>query len=319
MKRNGTGGFWRLLSFLCRPNLPFMCFNWLVTVAAVVGTMVVLARSLTGPAVYALYAVSAASLAYSVYTAVRFAPGLRVRFLQAMRRRAFTRNLVGDYAFRTVVFSALSVILTLGFAVLNLVVAWMVRSKWYATLAAYYICLSLLRVGVFRGGHRAFHAAAGEPRKLLRLQLRIYRLCGVALCLLEIVMMAGVTLMVLQQKPVPHSEIMAIALAAYTFYKVILAICNLIKAQRRCDPLVQSIRNIGLADAAVALLSLQVSLEAVFSDGDGGLLWLNAVMGVFVCLLTLALGIGMIVRANRRLRDLAKQGDDYAGERREEI
>ena len=71
----------------------------------------------------------------------------------------------------------------------------------------------------------------------------------------------------------------------------------------------QSFRNINLADAAVSLLSLQVTLVAVFSDGtDGAMNALNAVTGFAVCALTLALGVFMIVRANARLKKIKEEG-----------
>ena len=73
--------------------------------------------------------------------------------------------------------------------------------------------------------------------------------------------------------------------------------------------MLQSFRNINLADAAVSLLSLQVTLVAVFSDGtDGAMNALNAVTGFAVCALTLALGVFMIVRANARLKKIKEEG-----------
>lgn len=106
--------------------------------------------------------------------------------------------------------------------------------------------------------------------------------------------------MVLRQDPTPHSEIAAIASAAYAFYKITLAIVNQLKVRRLDDPSMQAVRSIGLTDAAVSLFALQTTLVSVFSDGDEErLLPLNAVVGFCVCALTLGLGIWMIVRSHQ--------------------
>ena len=90
---------------------------------------------------------------------------------------------------------------------------------------------------------------------------------------------------------------MAIASAAYTFYKVIFALYNAFKVRRMHDAVLQSFRNINLTDAAVSLLALQVTLVAVFSEGGFSTVALNSVTGFVVCVLTIALGISMIVRS----------------------
>lgn len=69
--------------------------------------------------------------------------------------------------------------------------------------------------------------------------------------------------------------------------------------------MLQSYRNINLTDAAVSLLSLQVTLVAVFSDEQTiNMNALNAVTGFVVCALTIVLGALMIVNATVRLKKI---------------
>ena len=97
---------------------------------------------------------------------------------------------------------------------------------------------------------------------------------------------------------------MAITSAAYTFYKIIFAIVNVFKVRRMQDPMLQCFRNINLTDAAVSLLTLQVTLVAVFSDERTETMnILNAVTGFIVCALTVVMGILMIVRSTIRLKN----------------
>lgn len=126
---------------------------------------------------------------------------------------------------------------------------------------------------------------------------------GFALFILELALAAAVSLMIVSDRPAAYTEIMAIACAAYTFYKIIFAVINVCKVRRLQDAMLQCFRNINLTDAAVSLLSLQITLVSVFSDGtDSFMKSLNAVTGFAVCALTIVMGVLMIVRATRRLK-----------------
>ena len=155
------------------------------------------------------------------------------------------------------------------------------------------------------GGRKIKKLAGGDGRALNIYKLKLYRLCGISLFVLELALAAAVSLMILSERPTAYSEIMAITCAAYTFYKITFAIINIRKAGKLRDPVLQSYRNINLTDAAVSLLSLQVTLVAVFSDEQTvNMNALNAVTGFVVCALTIVLGALMIVNATVRLKKI---------------
>ena len=131
-------------------------------------------------------------------------------------------------------------------------------------------------------------------------------------------MIPAVTQMVLSEKNTEaSSEIMIYATAAYTFYRVILAISNIFKAKRFNDPAVQALRNIGFVDAMTSLVPLQVALIGTFSEGEGMPL-MNAATGGTACLMTIGIGIGMSIVANTRLRRL-KEEKQNAGRKSKQI
>ena len=184
------------------------------------------------------------------------------------------------------------------------------HSVWYGIMACYYIFLSALRGGLLYGSYRARKLAAGDDDAMAVYKLKMYRLCGISLFVLELALAAAVTLMILSERPTAYSEIMAITSAAYTFYKIIFAIINIRKVNRLHDPMLQSYRNINLTDAAVSLLSLQVTLVAVFSDEQTAEMnTFNAITGFAVCALTIVLGVLMIVNATIRLKKLKGQSE----------
>lgn len=309
----------KLIAFLKDPNFIFLCAVWLITLCLGACSIVMMVFGVGSWLAYVVFACTAVFFAYAIYTIVRGVPALKAKVVERAKRHAFTNNLITDYGFRTIAFSVFSFVINVGFAVFNAVLGIVASSVWYGILAGYYICLSALRFGLLVGGYKAKKRSADNSALFSEYKLRLYRLCGVALFVLEVALAAAVTMMVLSDRPTAYTEIMAITSAAYTFYKIIFAIINLFKVRRLNDPLLQCFRNINLTDATVSLFSLQVTLVAVFSDESGvapkSMRTLNAITGFTVCALTIFLGVFMIVRASGKLKNLQQRGDN--GEKRE--
>lgn len=306
----------KFFSFLKRPPAGFAVFAVLAAAACIAGAIACAACGHTGWYVYALYAAAALSLAYLVYLSVRAASALRAKAAERARAHPLAESFLFDGSFRAGVLFSLSFIVNVAYALLCGVLGVALHSPWYGMFSFYYLLLSALRCGLLAGAMRSRRRAAGDARGLLVSRWKLHRLCGIALFVLEFALAAAVTVMVAVGRPAPVSEVMAIATAAYTFYKVIFAAVGFVKVRRLRDPLLQAFRNINLADAAVSLLSLQVTLVAVFSQEEGeSMKPLNAAIGFFVCLLTIALGVWMIAEAGVRLRTLKEEGETEKAEK----
>ena len=89
----------------------------------------------------------------------------------------------------------------------------------------------------------------------------------------------------------------AIAMAAYTTYKVIMASVNLKRRKRSSDRLVRLLRTINFIDALVSVLSLQNTLIMVNMKGDGSeMLTLSAITSAAIMLTVLALSIAAMIK-----------------------
>ncbi len=298
-----------ILKAIKYPSPRAIVIAWAAAAIFIAAAAVMLALGYAAnPAAYIIYALAAVCFGYAVYALVRSAPAIKGAATRRIEKQPKLGSLISDYGFRTLVFFTISLIINAAFAVFNAVMGIVTLSVWYGVMACYYIFLGALRVYLLRGNVKARALAGGDGRALAVYKLKIYRLCGILLFALELALAGAVTLMVLYARPTNYSEIMAITSAAYTFYKVIFAIVNIIKVRRLRDPLLQSLRNINLTDAAVSLLSLQVTLVAVFSgEGSAEMNALNAVTGFAVCLLTIIMGIWMIASATRQLKNMDKE------------
>ena len=102
-------------------------------------------------------------------------------------------------------------------------------------------------------------------------------------------------------------EIMIIATAAFAFYKFISAFIDLAKDRKHTRPVDSSVRMLELSQAFFAIFSLQAGLLHVFGTGESWEHWMNTAVGCMVCLLTVAMGIYMIRRANREIKTIQEK------------
>ena len=95
----------------------------------------------------------------------------------------------------------------------------------------------------------------------------------------------------------------AIAMAAYTTYKIIMASVNLRKQRISSDSLVHLLRTVNFIDALVSILTLQNTLIMVSSNGsDMGMLPLTAGTSALIWGTILVLSFITIMKGIRQIR-----------------
>ncbi len=195
-----------------------------------------------------------------------------------------------DYEFKTFTGAWLSLGITVLFAVYNGYLGIASLSLWHGSIAIYYILLAVIR-GIILLSERKSKA-----------RLRTFRISSCFLLLLNIALICPIALMVMFEKPVTMSMIPAIAMAAYTTYKIVMASVNFgsKKKRRSGNILISELRAISLIDAIVSVLSLQNTLIMV-NGGAESMLTLSAItsgaMYALVLVITIRLLMTKISRA----------------------
>jgi hypothetical protein len=134
-----------------------------------------------------------------------------------------------------------------------------------------------------------------------------YRLCGVLILLMHLTLIGIVFQMVNWNRVEESGEIMIIATAAFAFYKFISSFIDLAKDRKHEHPIDSSVRMLELSQAIFAIFSLQAGLLHTFGTGESWEHPLNLAVGCVVCLLTVAMGIYMIRRGNREIKQLQEK------------
>ena len=296
----------KLLEKLKNPRGWFLAVVLIMTLLCMVGSIGVLFLDYENTPfsvlVYALFAVSAVVLGYTVYALIIVAPKIKGWIIDLLNGNNITAKILKNYGFRTVLFSAFSMGMSVLYSLYNGALALWFHSMWYGALAVYYITLVFLRSGIV-----LYHGKRRGKARNAYLEVRKYRNCGWLLVSTISALSAAILQMVKNGAGFVHAGLTIYVFAAYTFYKVTMSIINIFKANRWDDFTVKAVRCVNLADATVSILALQTALLLQFSDGSG-MAVANAVTGMAVCGCVLALGVLMIVRGNRYLKRLKNRG-----------
>lgn len=133
-------------------------------------------------------------------------------------------------------------------------------------------------------------------------QWQSYRFCGVLILLMHLTLTGIVFQMVNWNRAEEQGTIMVIATAAFAFYKFISSFIGIAKDRKHIHPIDSSVRMLKFSQAIFAIFSLQASLLHAFGTGKSWEHWLNTAAGCVVCLLIVAMGIYMIRRGNREIK-----------------
>ena len=246
---------------------------------------------------YILYIISAIMLSYFVYTIVYLAPKMKENIVKTLKKHKFTNKILSDYGYRTIIFSIFSFILNLSYIVFVGVIGVLSGSAWYISMTIYYLIFSLMKGNVFYSKYKY----NTELKKA-----RAYRFAGIMFIILPIALSAIVLLMYKSNMYFEYAGLMIYVVATFTFYKMSLSIYNIFKAKKHDNLYIQTIRNINLASACVSMLVLQVAMFQSFSpESNAGLA--NAFTGAGISIVILILGIFMIIRANKEIKDLKQK------------
>ena len=233
---------------------------------------------------------------------------VKVVLLPFTKSNRITNTLITDSRLRTILFTVPGMGLNLIYAVFNGVIGIVNHSAWCGSLSAYYILLCVMRFLSVSYARKVYDGKflwkkvqkdKGNRHKSedsLELRAwRVYRNCGVMLSVSSIALGGAVIMLVSGEGGKSYPGLMIYAVATYTFYKLGMAITNMIKARKANSILLVTLRDISYADALVSILSLQTALFAAFGQNSGTMIPItNALTGAGVCLMIFALGVYMI-------------------------
>jgi len=185
------------------------------------------------------------------------------------------------------------------YALLQLGMGFWHNTFWFYSLAGYYICLAVMRFFLVR------HTSRHKPGENMPAELKKYRACGIVFLVMNLALTLMIFFMVYRNRTFHHHEITTIALAAYTFTSLTLAIINAVKYRKYNSPVYSASKAICLASACVSMLTLESTMLTTFGSATMSLTERRIFLGISggaLSVFIIAMAVYMIVQANKKIK-----------------
>ncbi len=203
--------------------------------------------------------------------------------------------MVSSQRYRIMLSATVAFVFNLLYAIYHCVLGVLNLSFWFMAMCAFYGILATMRFAAVLC-ERSRQKLPSDDTELF-----VMKLSGILLVILSIVLATASYISLSQNIATKHGNITMITIATYTFYKITIAIVKAVKQHKTPYPLLSTIRNIGYAEVAASILTLQRSMLVSFGTMSAkNIHFMNAVTGTAVCLFVLILGLSMITKSIKK-------------------
>lgn len=178
------------------------------------------------------------------------------------RIKDFQKTWESDYYFSTVFSSAISTLISIVFALYNGALGIVYQSWWHGLICVYYLFLATIRA-ILIGTRR-------KNQKTIRM------ITYLLLLVMDVSLIGPIYVMVSGERSYTYGLIPAIAMAAYTTYRITISIVHFRKSRKKDKSLLFELRMINMTDALVAVLSVQNALIIANGGTNEGMRTLTA-------------------------------------------
>ena len=192
-----------------------------------------------------------------------------------------------------------TLIWNVAYALLQLGMGFWHHTFWFYSLAGYYISLAVMRFFLVH------HTSRHRPGELMLSELEKYRACGIVFLMMNMALALIIFFMVYWNRTFNHHAITTIALAAYTFTSLTVAIINTIKYRKYNSPVYSASKMVSLASACVSMLTLESTMLTTFGSETMSLTDRRIFLGVsggLISAFIIAMAIYMIVQGTKKIK-----------------
>ena len=173
-----------------------------------------------------------------------------------------------NYIFRTLISSLASSLIGVLFIIFNGALGVIYNSLWHGTICIYYILLTMVRGTIIFFQRNEKHRNELDGSKL---RTTVSKCTHMMLFILNLALIVPISIMVKGERAYTYGLIPAIAMAAYTVYRIVISSINLKKVKKESNCLVRELRVINMIDTLVAILTLQNALIISKGGMDSGM------------------------------------------------
>lgn len=194
----------------------------------------------------------------------------------------------------------------LAFGLFKLILGIYYHSFWFGAVGIYYMVLSLTRYLLIRKDREILHQQDSTHLQLL--QWQSYRIGGGFLLILNATMSGIVFQSIWQNQSYVYPGFIIYASAAYTFYRLTIAIIQNFKLRSHSKPLFLAAKTMDLSAALMSIFALQTAMFTTFGSetAESVRQLMNTLTGGAVCFIVVCMAVYMLVRAHKELKAFKK-------------
>lgn len=287
---------WKML--FPKNGIVFLLFN----TAAVSLVYVFVQQRTAEPIAYVSYMVAF----YALVVICARVPAIVKEIREGLHKNEYTHRFLTDKELRVWVFAYMGLIVNVCFAVFKVIMGYMYDSAWLYAMAGYHTLASLMTFIIV---YRDKKGKDSEEHTRIIRGLHSYEMCGWLMILMNTAISVIVFMVIFRKQTISYPGVMIYAIAAYSFYCLIMAIINLVKYRRKHNPVFSAIKRIGLAKALVSIFTMQVAMLTQFGDGNEIFTRImNLATGSAVCASIMALAVFMLLGVRKDYREVKIYG-----------
>lgn len=241
------------------------------------------------PIAYAVYVLAAYTLTALILTV----PGLISKTKQAIHDHPMLEKAMRDRELRFQLELYGEQLINFAYGVYKIAAGVIVGSAWIGADGIYNLTQGMMQL---------FQILRRRKSATMEQQWKSYRFCGWMTLVLHLTTTGLIFQMIHWGRSEEYPGFTIFATAAFAFYKLISSFIDVAKDRKHKAPVDSAVRLLDLSQAFFAMFHLQVAMFHVFGQGLAYEALMNTLTGGAVCLLTVAMGVYMIRRANRELK-----------------
>ena len=233
--------------------------------------------------------------AYALIITIAKLPNIYKKCYEKLDNMKYSNKFIHDTNFRNLIAIYLGFIFNIMYIGYKFTIGIVFHSAWLGATAIYYLLLISIRYYLLRNIKRDISYEK---------KVRVYRLIGILIFLLTIVI-AGMSISIITgHKTISYSGHIIYVVALYTFYNFVTAIFNLVKYRKMYNPIFSSVKMISLVTACMSMLVLQTALISAFGDDENFGVMMNSITGIGVILSVISIAIYMIKSSTKIIKQI---------------
>lgn len=251
----------------------------------------------THPIAYVVYVVSF----YALCTVVARIPGMFNRSKAKVYANPHAARYLTEQELRIRISLYSGTALNLAFGIFKLVIGITFRSVWFGAVGVYYMVLSLMRYLLVKADRSA---QTLQDSAVLLHQWKGYRTCGALLLLVNATMTGIVSQIIWQNRTFAYPGYVIYVSAAYTFYRLTMAVIQTVKMRKGNHPLFAAAKATDLSVALMSIFTLQTAMFASFGgdmSADTQQL-MNSITGSAVCFAVVCMAVFMLIKSQKNMK-----------------